>query len=57
MNVASIIIAILLSVAVFYALKTLKRQGSCSCGSCDCSSCAGKQLAKEVKFDKCNCHK
>ncbi|MBS7366283.1 MAG: hypothetical protein KIG31_06835 [Oscillospiraceae bacterium] len=48
-----IVIAILLAVWVFLAVRSLRRDGSCSCGGSDCSHCGNKGKCGDCS-DKCN---
>jgi len=44
MNIASLLILLLILVAVWYAMHTLRRNGGHSCrGCCDAHCCAKKQ--------------
>ena len=42
MNLADLVILLIVAVALFFALRHMKKtKGRCSCGCADCSGCAG----------------
>ena len=48
MNVADLVILLIVAVALFFALRRMKKtKGRCSCGCSDCSGCTG--CGKETK--------